>query len=320
MKRIVMSTVLALILIAEVLFYFFARPGIPAAKIVRAENNPHQPSSAPSPEPPPVAEPVQPSPSPEPSSRPSPAEPSPPSSHSEPAAASPRPALPLPADEWTAVEERILELTNVERLKAGLKPLQREDGLRASARAQSADMIARHFFDHVNPSGENPSDRIGRIHRTLIGTAGENIWKGTGASFASDPDLAGFIVRAWMGSPHHRENILRAEFTHLGVGVVFENDEVRATQNFSGVRAYLRTALPQTAATGAPVTLATEGAKPEARMFDLQPVGKAAAETHPSPIADARLAAAPGVYRVRFYFPEDNGRFAIYDGPQVTVR
>ncbi len=44
--------------------------------------------------------------------------------------------------------------------------------------------------------------------------AGENI--------AAGPDTPQDVVNAWMNSPSHRANILRAEFTAIGVG--FTND------------------------------------------------------------------------------------------------
>lgn len=46
-------------------------------------------------------------------------------------------------------------------------------------------------------------------------SAGENIAWGTGA--LGTPEA---IVRAWMGSPGHRANILRSEFREVGTGVV----------------------------------------------------------------------------------------------------
>ena len=135
----------------------------------------------------------------------------------------------------------------------------------------------------------------------------------------NDPRLAAVIVQAWMNSPHHRANILRPDFTHLGVGVIIQNDEARATQNFSEIKSYLKIPLPQSLPSGSPVAFATS--QPAAQMFDLQPVGKTAAQSRPAPIENARLTAPPDTYRIRFFFPETKkGAFAIYDGPQIIVR
>jgi len=58
------------------------------------------------------------------------------------------------------------------------------------ARALSEDMIARDFFDHVNPDGEDPFDRMADVGITYQ-TAGENFawnnfsnpveWRGAGS-------------------------------------------------------------------------------------------------------------------------------------------
>ncbi len=335
--RIAMGALLAVILAMAACLLFFAKP-------TRVASNAPANSEPSSPNPASASPPLQPQ---TPPSQPTPSQPTPdqtnpdqptpnqistqpepapnPAVDSVPPSPAPNPT-PAPAtqptteSQWTAVEQRVFELTNVERVKAGLHPLRREDELHDSARAQSADMIARHFFDHTNPSGESPSDRIGRIARRLIGTAGENLWTGTGASFASNPDLANVIVQAWMHSPHHRENILRPDFTHLGVGVVLEGNEVRATQNFSEVKSHLKMALAPVASAGASIVFSTSDREPVPRMFDLQTASKGQPSARPIPIENAHLPSAPGNYRLRFYFPEGKGGYSIYDGPQIAIR
>ena len=188
-----------------------------------------------------------------------------------------------------------------------------------AARAQSADMIRRNFFDHVNPSGESPSERIGRMHRRLIGTAGENIWKGSGKAFVDDPNIAEAIVQSWMHSPHHRENILRPAFTSLGVGVAIQGGEIRATQNFSNVRAYLREPLPDRVASGNALSLIVEGIAPSPQLFDLWDERAQKSTGEPAPLSRTRLVAQPGSYRIRFYFPARGSNFDVFEGPQVRI-
>ncbi|MGH9935457.1 MAG: CAP domain-containing protein, partial [Blastocatellia bacterium] len=137
------------------------------------------------------------------------------------------------------VEQLVFELTNAERRKARLRDLTREDKLRQIAEEHSDDMLARGFFEHVNPDGQSPADRVALGHRQLIGGSGENIWLGTGMDLSDPGKLAGEIVRDWMNSSGHRENILRDGYTHLGVGISVIGKEVRATQLFAAARAYL---------------------------------------------------------------------------------
>jgi len=71
-------------------------------------------------------------------------------------------------------------------------------------------MDFRSFFDHTNPDGDGPGDRL-RAAGVNWGSYGENIALGQN----TPPD----VMQAWMTSDGHRRNILDPSFTHLGVGV-----------------------------------------------------------------------------------------------------
>ncbi len=43
-------------------------------------------------------------------------------------------------------------------------------------------------------------------------------------------------MNSWMSSPGHRENILGADYTHLGVGGTAVGLEIRATQVFANLQ------------------------------------------------------------------------------------
>jgi uncharacterized protein YkwD len=89
-------------------------------------------------------------------------------------------------------------------------------GLRCAARVQSADMFERGFFDHVNPDGETPGDRIAQVGFDFS-LAGENI-----AAGQQTPEE---VMAGWMASQGHCENIMEPGFTHIGVGLhVATND------------------------------------------------------------------------------------------------
>lgn len=222
------------------------------------------------------------------------------------------------------VEKRIFELTNEERSRAHplLHALQPEPGLDATARAQSDDMLQRGFFDHVNPDGEAPEDRVAIHHRRLVGLVGENIWEGKGFSTKDAAALASLIVRSWMNSRGHRENILRPESTHLGVGLSVVGDEIRATQNFATILAYVDQPVPEKVGRGALVPLAITplAGGPRAEMFDLWSARTGLVANKPLDLASGRLDAEPGVYKLRFYFLRREAHsYAIYDGPQVEI-
>lgn len=98
--------------------------------------------------------------------------------------------------------KEIYEETNKERVSAGLPELVWSDELAEAADIRAEEIIGT--FSHVRPDGTKCYALGDRIH-------GENIARGPHASGAE-------FVQHWMDSPGHRENILRKEFTMMGVG------------------------------------------------------------------------------------------------------
>jgi hypothetical protein len=127
----------------------------------------------------------------------------------------PLPELPV-TDGFEAAERIVLIGTNRERAKAGLKPLTLDSRLTAAARLHARDMSERDFFDHTStkPGFETPTDRVQRAG-SLDWGAGENI------AFNEEPAAAAGnkLLEQWMNSPPHRKNLLRPEYTHIGIGV-----------------------------------------------------------------------------------------------------
>jgi uncharacterized protein YkwD len=108
------------------------------------------------------------------------------------------------------LEERMLEMVNRERRAAGLKPVQLDPALTPVARGHSQDMLARGYFSHYSPEGEDLGRRM-RASRVGYLAAGENL--------ALAPTLAG-AHNGLMRSPGHRANILRPQFGRLGIGIL----------------------------------------------------------------------------------------------------
>jgi uncharacterized protein YkwD len=109
-------------------------------------------------------------------------------------------------------------LLNAERSRRGLKPLRMNARLAGVARAHSADMVRRGYFEHNSPNGRTPFDRIlatKYVPRGASWALGENI--GWGTDVLAQPAS---LVKAWMKSPSHRANILNARFREIGVGIV----------------------------------------------------------------------------------------------------
>ncbi len=127
-------------------------------------------------------------------------------------------------------EGRVLGLLNEIRHAHGLSTLQGNLSLRKAARAHSADMIARDYFEHDGPN-ESFDKRIRRFLKSPL--VGENIAWGTGLYGSPEG-----IVKLWMNSPPHRKIILMPAMRRVGLGVAtgtFQGNPgaVMATADFS---------------------------------------------------------------------------------------
>ncbi|MBK7829296.1 MAG: CAP domain-containing protein [Nannocystis sp.] len=121
---------------------------------------------------------------------------------------------------WAQLEQDVLVIVNQVRSQGancGSKgafgpagPLTMHPALRCAARKHSVDMAVRNFFDHINPDGETPWDRMGKAGYGSYSAAGENIAAGS-------PDAAGTMDQ-WMNSDGHCANIMNPAFEHIGVG------------------------------------------------------------------------------------------------------
>lgn len=112
-------------------------------------------------------------------------------------------------DATKSIENQVIQLTNQERAKYGLKPLRANWELSRVARYKSADMRDKNYFSHTSPTYGSPFDMI-KSFGLSYRSAGENI-----AAGQTSPQQ---VVQAWMNSEGHRANILNAGYTEIGVG------------------------------------------------------------------------------------------------------
>ncbi|GAA1798690.1 CAP domain-containing protein [Luedemannella flava] len=123
-----------------------------------------------------------------------------------------RPAPPPALDGNTGFEGTVLTLVNKERAKVGCASLTRDSRLAKAARAHSADMASRNYFDHTTPEGVTFDKRIINAGYRYS-RAAENI-----AAGQSSPAS---VMDTWMNSSGHRANILNCKLKHLGVGLIY---------------------------------------------------------------------------------------------------
>ncbi|MGI5273865.1 CAP domain-containing protein [Nonomuraea sp. CA-218870] len=110
----------------------------------------------------------------------------------------------------STAESEVVRLTNQARARNGCRPLTHDPQLRRAAERHSADMATRGYFDHTGRNGSSVGDRIRAAGFSPVRAWGENI--------AMGQSTAAQVVRGWLDSPGHRQNIMNCSFTHIGVG------------------------------------------------------------------------------------------------------
>lgn len=120
----------------------------------------------------------------------------------------------------TALEDEILTIVNQHRAAGAtcggmampsVPALTMAPTLRCAARVHSKDMVDRSYFDHTNPEGEQPWDRM-----ELAGYT----WRAAGENIAAGNSTAAATMDQWMNSSGHCRNIMSGDFSDLGVGHV----------------------------------------------------------------------------------------------------
>jgi uncharacterized protein YkwD len=120
---------------------------------------------------------------------------------------------------------QVLDLVNQERQTRGIEPVAWNEAAASAAYDHATDMDVRGFFDHDNPDGDGPGQRLAAVG--IAGTAwAENIAQGQGS-----PET---VMAAWMNSPGHRTNILGTGYRSLGIGVHLGVDGPWWVQDFVG--------------------------------------------------------------------------------------
>lgn len=108
-------------------------------------------------------------------------------------------------------------LVNATRHEYGVQPLEAYDAAGMAAQGHSEDMAENDYFNHDSPDGETLKDRVdaaGVEYRM----AGENIAMGHTSPIFSHHSL--------MNSMEHRVNTLKPEFTHLGTGTAYNDEDI----------------------------------------------------------------------------------------------
>lgn len=140
-----------------------------------------------------------------------------------------------------AVLQRVLDLVNDARASGHrcgrrhfppVASLKVSEPLGRAAQRHAEDMARRGYFDHRAPDGSTPGDRVRRAGYSPRLT-GENI--------AFGPESAEEVVRGWLESTGHCENIMDARFAQIGIGLAegSRRGHIYWVQNFGSAADHL---------------------------------------------------------------------------------
>ena len=116
----------------------------------------------------------------------------------------------ITAPEVVSEVEAFVAQMNAHRQSVGCGPLTWISEVADVAHAHSVDMVERDFFDHTNPDGASPFDRM-RDAGLGFSRAAENIAWGYATPEA--------VLQGWLDSSGHRANIENCALTEHGVGL-----------------------------------------------------------------------------------------------------
>ncbi len=107
--------------------------------------------------------------------------------------------------------EKVLLQVNHQRQINNLPPLQFNSSLAQSATKKAQDMFVKNYWAHTSPSEASPWQFI-KDSGYQYTVAGENL--------AKDFYDTSSMIKAWMKSPSHRDNIIHQKYEEIGIAVI----------------------------------------------------------------------------------------------------
>ena len=118
---------------------------------------------------------------------------------------------------YTDVADELLNQLNELRANQGLNPLTKSSSLTKGAKIRAKEMFDYQYFAHTRPDGSS-WETVFHVDVPLSGCKyiGENL-----AKYENLYPDATSIMNLWVESPTHYENMVRADFTHVGIAVYY---------------------------------------------------------------------------------------------------
>lgn len=159
-------------------------------------------------------------------------------------------SLEIPKYDVFEMAKQIHDLINEERQNEELSVLEWSSGFAEVALAHSRDMAENDYFSHTDLNGNNVDDRyrlakrgcrieerdyyyaggenIALLHIGKFFDEGDNI-----IVYYSQEDIVNDVVKGWMASEGHKENILMPLWRQEGIGITIDDfGKIYITENF----------------------------------------------------------------------------------------
>ena len=106
--------------------------------------------------------------------------------------------------------KEVIKIVNSERASKNLPELIEDPYLNQLATVKVNDIITRNYFEHASPYYGYPWEMANYFDYEFT-SLGENLAKNLTTSAS--------VMKGWMASPKHKANILKQNYTHIGVAV-----------------------------------------------------------------------------------------------------
>lgn len=124
----------------------------------------------------------------------------------------------------------LINMTNEYRKELGLSELIPNPRLTQAAVNKAQDLLTKQYFAHTSPEGKKFSEWIKEVSYKYF-YVGENL--------AIDFNNNQEIFQAWLGSPSHKENIIKPQYQEIGIAVLegkYKNRETTVVVQLFGSR------------------------------------------------------------------------------------
>ncbi|EGZ30305.1 hypothetical protein PHYSODRAFT_421947, partial [Phytophthora sojae] len=112
----------------------------------------------------------------------------------------------------TGFQSLLLAAVNKERAACGLPSLCMSSKLQSAAQKHSNDMAAKNYMSHTGSDGSSMSQRI---------TASGYQWTDIAENVAAGQKDVAAVMKSWMNSAGHKQNILSKDYTMFGCGYAY---------------------------------------------------------------------------------------------------